>query len=93
MNSEDAQELLAHIQGIAKILDKNTDKTDLASQEAIEKSVRQQMLEHVSPQARISHKALEKKGQKLPKCLLHMNFSSLKHDPNRIGLYTGTVQI
>lgn len=50
MNPEDAQELQIHIQGIAKILYKNTDKTNLTSLEAIEKFVRQQMLEHVSPQ-------------------------------------------
>ncbi len=50
MNPEDAQELQAHIQGIAKILYKNTDKTDLVSLETREKSVRQQMLEHVSPE-------------------------------------------
>lgn len=50
MSPEDAEELQAHIQGIAKILYKNTSRTDLVSLEAIEKSVRQQMLEHVSPQ-------------------------------------------
>lgn len=50
MTPEDAQELQAHIQGIANILYKNTNMTDLVSLEAIEKSVRQQMLEHVSPQ-------------------------------------------
>jgi hypothetical protein len=50
MTPEDAEELQAHIQGIAKILYKNTNRTDLVSLEAIEKSVRQQMLEHVSPQ-------------------------------------------
>jgi hypothetical protein len=50
MTPEDAQELQAHIQGIAKILYKNTERTGLNSLEAIEKSVRQQMLEHVSPQ-------------------------------------------
>lgn len=50
MTPEDAQELPAHIQGIAKILYKNVEKKDLNNLEAIEKSVRQQMLEHVSPQ-------------------------------------------
>lgn len=49
MTPEDAEELQAHIQGIAKILYKNTNRVDLVSLEAIEKSVRQQMLEHVSP--------------------------------------------
>ena len=50
VTSEEAQQLQAHIQGIAQILYKNTPETDLVSFEAIEKSVRQQMLEHVSPQ-------------------------------------------
>jgi hypothetical protein len=50
MNPEEAQQLQAHIQGIAHILYRNTPDTDLTSLEAIEKSVRQQMLEHVSPQ-------------------------------------------
>ena len=64
MNSEDAQELQAHIQGIAKILYKNTDKTDLASLEAIEKSVRQQMLEHVSPQVAFFYQTSYKNRQR-----------------------------
>lgn len=50
MTPEDAQKLQGYIRGIAEVLYKNTDKTDLVSMEAIEKSVRQQMLEHVSPQ-------------------------------------------
>lgn len=50
MTPEDAQQLQAHIQGIAQILYRNTKDTDLVSLETIEKSVRQQMLEHVSPQ-------------------------------------------
>jgi hypothetical protein len=50
MTPEDAQQLQAYIEGIAQILYKNTDATDLVSLEAIEKSVRSLMLEHVSPQ-------------------------------------------
>lgn len=50
MTPEDAKLLQAYIQGIAKILYKNTPESDLVSLETIEKSVRQQMLEHVSPQ-------------------------------------------
>lgn len=50
MTPEDAQQLQAYIQGIAQILYKNTGAADLVSLEAIEKSVRQQMLEQVSPQ-------------------------------------------
>ncbi|MBD2534792.1 response regulator transcription factor [Nostoc flagelliforme FACHB-838] len=42
---------------------------------------------------RISHEAGEKRSQKLPKYLLHMNSSSFKHDPSENRLYTGTVQI
>ncbi len=47
MTPEDTQKLQYHIRGIAEILYKNTDKTDLLSLEAIEKSVRRQMLEMV----------------------------------------------
>ena len=50
MTPEDAQKLQDHIRGIAEILYKHTDKTDLVSMDAIEKSVRRQMLEHVSLQ-------------------------------------------
>ena len=50
MTPEDAKQLQAHIKGIAQILYKNTHAADLVSLEAIEKSVRSSMLEHVSPQ-------------------------------------------
>ena len=50
MLPEDAQQLQAHIEGIAQILYKNSDTANLASLEAIEKLVRSLMLEHVSPQ-------------------------------------------
>ncbi len=30
---------------------------------------------------RISHKTLEKRGQKLPECMLQKNSSSFKYDP------------
>lgn len=50
MTPEDAKLLQDHIKGIAQILYKNTDAADLMSLEAIEKSVRSSMLEHVSPQ-------------------------------------------
>jgi hypothetical protein len=50
MTPEDAQKLQDHVRGIAEIFYQNTDKTDLVSLETIEKSVRRQMLEHVSPQ-------------------------------------------
>ncbi len=44
-------------------------------------------------ETRISHKAGEKRSQKLPKCVLHMNSSSFKHDPSENRLYTRTIQI
>lgn len=50
MTPEDAQQLQAYIQGIAKILYKNTPESDLVTLESIEKSVRQLLLEQVSPQ-------------------------------------------
>ena len=50
MTPEDAQQLQVYIKGIAQILYKNTTAADLVSLEALEKSVRSSMLEHVSPQ-------------------------------------------
>lgn len=50
MTPEETQKLQGHIRGIAEILYKNTDSSDLVSMEAIEKTVRRQMLENVSPQ-------------------------------------------
>ena len=64
MTPEDAQQLQAYIQGIAKILYKNSSAGDLVSLETIEKSVRQQMLEHVSPQVALF---LSNKPQVQPK--------------------------
>ena len=49
MTPESAQKLQDYIQGIAEILYKNTDSSNLVSLEAIEKTVRRQMLENVSP--------------------------------------------
>ena len=46
---EEAQRLQECLQEIAAILYKNTDQTQLTNLEAIENTVRQQMLEHVSP--------------------------------------------
>lgn len=50
MTPEETQKLQGHIRGIAEILYRNTDSSDLVSMEAIEKTVRRQMLENVSPQ-------------------------------------------
>jgi len=49
MTPEEAQRVQECIQEVAAILDKNTDTAQLTSLEAIETTVRQQMLEQVSP--------------------------------------------
>ena len=75
MTPEDAQQLQAYIQGIAQIFYKNTSEGDLVSLEAIEKSVRQQMLEHVSPQVaffyRTSHRDSTRQSPTLEKLHRH----------------------
>ncbi len=50
MTPEEAQRLQACVQEMAAILYKNTPAEALTSLEGIEKAVRQQMLEHVSPE-------------------------------------------
>lgn len=50
MTPEEAQRVQECIQEIAAILYKNTAPKELVTLEAIGKTVRQQMLEHVSPQ-------------------------------------------
>jgi len=50
MNPEKAQRLKACIQEIAAILYEEINSKELMTLESIEKTVRQQMLEHVSPQ-------------------------------------------
>ncbi len=50
MTPEESQKLQEHITAIAKIFYQNTPSEDLVSIETIEKSVRQQILEKVSPQ-------------------------------------------
>lgn len=49
MSPEDQERLQACSQEIAEILYRNSDKMPLETLEGIEISVRQQMLEHVSP--------------------------------------------
>jgi hypothetical protein len=49
MTPEEQKRLQACINEIAQILYNNTPKAELTTLEAIEKTVRQQMLEHVSP--------------------------------------------
>ncbi len=50
MTPEEVQRLQACTQEIAQILYRNTPSSELVSLESIEKSVRRQMLEHVSPE-------------------------------------------
>ena len=61
MTPEEAQRLQACVQEIAAILYPNTPASELKTLEGIEKAVRQQMLEHVSPEVGIflSSKLLE----------------------------------
>ena len=69
MTPEDAQQLQAYIQGFAEILYKNTDNANLVSLEAIEKSVRQQMLEYVSPQVAFFYRTSHWYGKRQTKTL------------------------
>lgn len=49
MNSEDTQAMKAHLEAIAQILYRDSNPEDLQTLENIEQTVRQQVLEHVSP--------------------------------------------
>lgn len=50
MTPEEQKRLQTCTQEIAEILYRNTDKESLRTLDAIEQTVRQQMLEHVSPE-------------------------------------------
>jgi predicted HTH transcriptional regulator len=50
MNQEKTQALQKHIQAIANILYEETSSEQLKNLEILEETVRQQILEHVSPQ-------------------------------------------
>ena len=50
MTPEDSQKLQAYLEAVAAILDRNTEPEKLKTLEGIEQAVRQQVLEHVSPQ-------------------------------------------
>ena len=50
MNPEKQERLQACLQELAALLYEETDKSELTNLESIEKTVRQQMLEHVSPE-------------------------------------------
>lgn len=54
MTPEESQRLEACIQEAAAIIYRNTPKNELTSLESIEKTVRQQMLQHVSPKIGIA---------------------------------------
>jgi hypothetical protein len=47
MTPSDQQRLKAHLKGVAEILYRNTDSTELSNFESIEKSLRQKMLKEV----------------------------------------------
>ena len=49
MTPEDKKQLELHIKEIAKIMYKNTPPSEIETFEGIENSVREQVLEHVSP--------------------------------------------
>ncbi len=50
MTPEDQQRLKAHLKGVAEILYRNTDSTELSNFESIEKSLRQKILKEVGPE-------------------------------------------
>jgi hypothetical protein len=50
MTPEDQQRLKAHLKGVAEILYRNTDLTELSKFESIENSLRQKMLKEVGPE-------------------------------------------
>ena len=64
MAPEKAQELKTYLQGIAAILYEETPPEELNTLEAIEKTVRQKMLQHVSPEIGVF---LSKQPQGQPK--------------------------
>ena len=53
MTPEDQQAIKIHADAIAAILYRNTDESKLQNLEGIEQTVRDHMLEHVSPQVGI----------------------------------------
>lgn len=50
MTPEEAKQVQVHIREIAAILYRNTPESELSNLESIEKNVRGQVLEHVSPE-------------------------------------------
>ncbi|NQE36161.1 hypothetical protein E5S67_03924 [Microcoleus sp. IPMA8] len=50
MTPSEQQRLKAHLKGVAEILYRNTDSTELSNFESIENSLRQKMLKEVGPE-------------------------------------------
>ena len=50
MTPSDQQRLKAHLKGVAEILYRNTDSTELSNFESIEKSLRQKILKEARPE-------------------------------------------
>jgi hypothetical protein len=50
MTPSDQQRLKAHLKGVASILYRNTDSSELSNLESIEKSLHQKMLKEVGPE-------------------------------------------
>lgn len=67
MTPKEFEQVQAHIREIAAILYRNTPDSELTNLETIEKSVRRQVLEHVSPNIALflSNKLQESNGAKL----------------------------
>ena len=58
MTPEDQQRLKAHLKGVASILYRNTDSTELSNFESIENSLRQKMFKEVGPERKHNSYAL-----------------------------------
>ena len=67
MTPQEAEQVQVHIRALAAILYKDTPASELTNLETIEKSVRRQVLEHVSPHIALflSNKLRESKAAKL----------------------------
>lgn len=69
MTPEEAQAVRSHVEAIAAILYANTDSEKLKTLEGIELSVRQHMLETVSPQIGVFLSAQARKQQQVESAL------------------------
>lgn len=67
MTPEEKQTLDQHVQAIAKILYTDADKSQMTNLGKIEEVIRDQLLEHVSPQLGVFlSQALQKRAQDTP---------------------------